>query len=93
MARTVPFYWFREQDYDYIRGLIPNDPHLPASFAQWQQVANKQLAQIKAGGAAIQKIDVDPREFVAYCKAKGIEHSIAALGAFVLEQAKRPRTS
>jgi len=84
MTKAIPFYWFREKDYDCIRDLIPNDSHLPASFGQWEQ-ANKQVAQIEACGATIRRVVVEPQQFAAYCKRRGIDHSIAALGAFVLD--------
>ena len=85
MTRAVPFHWFEREDYDLIRRLIPNDKQLPGSFDQWEQGANKQIAQLEARGISIRKIMVDPKKYTVYCEVRGMSHSIATLGAFVME--------
>ena len=88
MAKAIPFYWFEREDYDLVRRLIPNDRHLPGSFDQWEGNAIKEIAHLEACGISVRKVMVDPREYAAYCDAKGISHSIATLGTFVVDASK-----
>jgi hypothetical protein len=88
MAKAIPFYWFEREDYDLVRRLIPNDRHLPGSFDQWERNATKEIAQLEARGISVRKVMVDPREYAAYCGARGMGHSIATLGRFVVDASK-----
>jgi len=89
MPTVITFYWFEREDYDFVRRLIPNDNHLPGSFDQWEQSARKQIAQLQARGIKICKIMVYPKEYSAYCQARGMSPSIATLGTFVMESSKK----
>jgi hypothetical protein len=86
--KTIPLYWFRPEDYEGFRRLIPNDSHLPASFDQWELKANNQVAQMEALGVGVQKVLVDSTEFAAYCRATGLNPSIAILASFVFDRVK-----
>ena len=88
MAKSIPFYWFEREDYELVRRLIPNDRHFPGSFDQWERNAIKEIAQLEACGISVRRVMVDPREYAAYCDARGMSHSIATLGTFVIDASK-----
>ena len=76
--------WFRREDYDAIRRLIPNEPNLPNTFDEWLEAATRQVQKLKAPHAVIRRAIVDPREFAAYCNASGVDHSWTILRAFAV---------
>jgi hypothetical protein len=64
--------WYRREDYDRIREIMDDGPAMPATFDEWEKIANKTIAQAKTQGVVIKPVIIDPVGFVAFCEAKKI---------------------
>ena len=65
--------WFRREDYERFRALAPDGAGLPAMFDEWEKEALRQLAQFSKQGIVVEKIVIDPDQFVAWCRTAKIE--------------------
>lgn len=83
MVQPAYMSWFREKDYQAFKSM-PSGTDLPATFAEWEQLALDQVSQHKARGKSVEKVVIDPREFLAYCKACGLNDSNEVRGAFAV---------
>ena len=84
MLRSKVVIWFRREDYDAIRRLIPNEPNLPNTFDEWFEAATRQAQKLNVPHAVIRKTIINPKEFAAYCNASGVDHSWTILIAFAV---------
>ena len=60
--------WYRSEDYSRIRAIMDDGHEMPASFAEWEKLANNTIAQEKVQGIHIKPVILDPDEFLAFCK-------------------------
>jgi len=64
--------WYRREDYDRIREIMDDGPAMPATFDEWEKIANETIAQAKTQGIVIKLVIIDPVGFVKFCEAKKI---------------------
>jgi hypothetical protein len=63
----------------------PRAYRLKASNAAPSSSTSTGTIPLEARGISICKIMVDPKEYNAYCEARGMSPSVATLGNFVME--------
>ena len=86
MARQVVQPWFRRDDYETIRKLVPDAPDIAShTFEHWEQQANKEFARLEALGFQVVKVLVDPSEFTNWCKDSRQRHDFLSLTAFAMK--------
>ena len=68
-----PVSWYRSEDYDRARAMMDDANNFPASFEDWLQLANDQIAKFAAQGVVVEKIILDPEEFRAFCAGQKIK--------------------
>ena len=90
MARNRNVPWFERENYDAIKRLI-TDESMPNSFEQWLEAATKQISELTAAGIGVEKVVINPKEFAAWCRASGVDHNFATLGAFTVAIARKQR--
>jgi hypothetical protein len=81
--------WFRREDYDAFKKLSPDEYNLPDTFDEWEEIANKQVAEIDATGGLVEKVIVNPQEFALWCKASGVEPNGPSRAAFAIQKDAR----
>ena len=62
--------WYRRKDYKHIRSITDDGNKFPKTFDEWERKAKRRLASAAAAGVPIQRVILDPGEFLTYCKAK-----------------------
>ena len=78
MARPLRFYyhaWLREADWSRW-GALSED--LPDSYEQWRSAAEEAIANSKAQPWQVRRIEIDPEDYVAWCRARGRLHNAAS---------------
>jgi len=84
MAQTRISVWFRSEDYEAIRRLIPNETELPPTFEEWREAAQEQIAELSAAGIGVRKAFINPYEFSRWCQASGVDHNMETLRSFAV---------
>ena len=69
--------WYRRKDYKHIRSIMDDGSKFPKTFDEWERKAKRRLASAAAAGVPIQRVILDPGEFLTYCKAKNSDHGVA----------------
>lgn len=83
--------WFTRDEYDALRRLLPNVDNLPNTFDEWSEATAKQIAELESHGIIAEKAIIHPQEFAAWCRASGLDCSLATLGAFTVVVARIQR--
>jgi hypothetical protein len=79
---------FHREDYETIRRLVP-DAEMPESFDDWSKETDKSIAKMKARRDIVVEVVIDPKEYIAYCRASALDHNAATLGAFTVVDARK----
>lgn len=72
-VRAIGIPWFRRADYDGLRRLFADGAGLPATFDQWHERAEELRRQIEAQGGIAERVMIDPDEFPAWCRGRGLD--------------------
>lgn len=80
-VRIAP--WFRREDYDAFRRLIPDDPDMPDTFDEWLKVATEQVAKSGAHGG-IKQVILDPDKYARWRRAAGLDANYETIRAFAV---------
>lgn len=75
----------KEADYEAFRRLMPD--HLPATFQEWLQSVDDERAYRLRHDRALDEIEVDPRDFVAWCHRAGMQPDRVSLNHFAVAEA------
>jgi hypothetical protein len=90
MKKTIVA-WFRREDYDAIKALVGDDPDFPATFDEWLERTQQQVAKLETRSTVVEKAVINPDDFATYCRSSGIEQGINRLNAFAIVQNRRDR--
>ena len=71
--------WFSHENYPKIRELLKDGWYLPDHYEHWIELVEKLFA-----GLEIQKINVEPDEFQAWCVLRGMTPSLTACRKYIL---------
>ena len=63
--------WYKEEDYERLRAMFEDGDKLHDSYAGWLQAAENGVKQLEGGGMRVVKVQTDPDEFAAWCRAHG----------------------
>jgi hypothetical protein len=78
--------WIRREDYEAFRRLTPKDD-LPNTFDEWFDRAMKLIRDHEAHRRRVNKVEVEPQQFSAWCRASGVNPNDTTLGAFAVKLA------
>ncbi len=92
MIRISVAAWFDAQDYQYFKALSPVEQVLPNTFEEWLELAEKQIAGLEANGFVVEKVTIDPVEYVAWCQTSSHEPNAASRAAFAVYKNTRSRS-
>jgi len=81
--------WLREADYPTFRRLDPAG--LPASYDEWLRNAERGLEEFKRQGLVFEIVEIDPKELVRWCRARGAKVDGRARMRLAVEIAHRRR--
>lgn len=68
---TFGIAWFRPEQWQRLRDVSDDVDVLEATHAEWLLQAIRMLKKLRRKGLAVQKVDVDVEDLVAWCNAAG----------------------
>ncbi len=84
--------WFYRQDYGRILEIMEDAAAMPERYDQWLKQAEAFERQVKRAGKVPVRAIVDPGEFPAWCRARGLKIDGKARVQFANEAAYRQPT-
>jgi len=73
MVRAVGIAWYSRQNYRRILEIMEDADKLPATYDQWLKSAETGERQMKHSGYIVVRAIIDPEEFVAWCRSRGLK--------------------
>ena len=62
---------------------------MPDGFEEWLEATTKRIGEWEASGITVEKVVIDAQQFAAWCRASGVGHDFATLGAFTIFAARK----
>lgn len=75
--------WYSRENYDAVRALGKDGGGLQATFDQWREQAETQIASIVSRGIRVERIEIDPSQLTAWLRAENVECNEQTRAAFV----------
>ncbi len=83
---VLGFAWYRPEQWSLLRELAADPQTLEPTHTEWVAEALKSMADLRATGADVRRIDVDVRELASWCRDRGRPLDGSARAAFVTEK-------
>ena len=87
--QTVGIAWYHADDYPEIRKVMIDAAKLPATFERWSEAAQKLEQAYQSAGQRVVRAFIRPAEFVAWCRANGLNVDANARQRWGAEYARR----
>ena len=69
----IGIFWLRAQDYTRFLEICIDRQNLPPTYEKWLYRANQGFDRLQRQGAPVIKAIVDLDQFIAWCRAKGLD--------------------
>jgi hypothetical protein len=83
---VVAIVWYRPEQWRRVRDIATDADELEASYAEWLQVAEEKLKQLRSSGLRVEKVDVDSEELILWCNERGRENNGQARAQYAAER-------
>lgn len=74
--------WYRLEDYEAARALMEDRDKLPATYAAWRINAEQSEKKFQRLGWITTRAYIDPANFVAWCRERGLNLNAEARNQF-----------
>jgi hypothetical protein len=71
--RAAGMSWYRAEDYGRILAIMEDADELPSTYDQWRRGAERGERELKGRGHVVIRAMIDPEEFPAWCRKKGLK--------------------
>jgi len=92
-AMPVGVGWYTEDEWAKVKAAAVDADRLEETYAEWLQMAEHALAELRATGIAAEKSYVKASELLAWCLAYNKPNDSASRAAFVSGQGRRGHES
>lgn len=72
-VKYVGFPWYRKKNYKRLMKIFADSHLLHDSYEEWLDAAEKAFQSLVGQGLVVEKVDIDPVTFPAWCKARGLD--------------------
>ncbi len=80
--RAVGVPWFTAETWPRLLAVVDDADLMPATYAEWIALAEPRFAQHVADGLPVERVLIDPDEWVAWCEANNLPIDRKARAAF-----------
>jgi hypothetical protein len=87
MSKLAGLAWYTVQDYPRILKIMADAHLFPCTYGEWRIGAEQREREAQDRGFVLVRAMIDPDEFLAWCKERGIQADLRARGAFAAEYA------
>lgn len=70
--RAVGIAWYSRQNYRRVLEVMEDADNLPGNFDQWLKRAEATERQFKRSGHIVVRAIIEPDEFAAWCRSRGL---------------------
>jgi hypothetical protein len=78
--------WYTEQEWAKVRATAVDPELLEATYAQWSQMAEQSLAQLRSGRVVVEKSYITADNLLAWCLGHNKPNNSASRAEFVSQQ-------
>ncbi len=71
-VQYVGFPWYKKRNYKKLMKIFTDSHLLHDSYEEWLDAAEEKFHSLVSQGLVVEKVDVDPTTFPAWCKARGL---------------------
>ncbi|MCK9229063.1 MAG: hypothetical protein M0P30_14950 [Syntrophorhabdaceae bacterium] len=84
MNDIIGILWFKnELAYRRALDLFTDSRNMPATFADWKDIVEREREEIKHAGNIALCVDFDPETFIAWCRSRGLQPDSQAREGFM----------
>ena len=65
--------WYRLESYDAARGIMEDKDQLPSTYSAWRISAEQGEKMLRRLGRTTTRAYIDPADFIAWCKDRGLK--------------------
>lgn len=74
MNHIIGILWFKDElKYSRALELFTDSRNMPATFADWKVLIERELEEIKHADNTALLVDFDPEPFIAWCRSRGFQ--------------------
>jgi len=78
--------WYRPEQWQRVRDIATDADELEASYAEWVQVAEEKLKELRSSGLRVEKVDMDSEKLILWCNERGLENNGQARSRYAAER-------
>lgn len=90
---AVAVIWWRRDEYPRMLETMTDAHRLPASFDEWEELANEAIATIVSQGGKPVRVETSLQQFVTYCATRGLKLDAHGRSRFAADPANWPARS
>jgi hypothetical protein len=72
-TRVFGIPWCRREDWSALIAIFADAVQLPATYEKWLYAAQKVEKKIQSHGGIAERVYLDPGEFSAWCRTRGLD--------------------
>jgi hypothetical protein len=82
---VVGFAWYRPAQWQRVRDISSDADDLEDTYEGWLRLAEQKLAELRAAGLHVEKVDVDSERLIIWCSERGLEINAQARSSYAAE--------
>src|SRR5258708_22190970 len=82
---VVGFAWYRPAQWERVRDISSDVDDLEDTYEEWLRLAEQKLAELRAAGLRVEKVDVDSERLILWCNERGLEINAQARSSYAAE--------
>lgn len=79
--------WYRQEDFETLKSQFVDGKNLHKTWEDWRNACVTHVAKLERDGLIIERVIIDPIEFMAWCNDNAIAQNSSARGRFAAERA------
>ena len=81
--------WYRREDFDWWQATAEDRDVFDDTYEEWLERARRTCREMLGRGTAIERVDLDPKEFTEWCRSQDIKMNGEARSRFAAEYVRR----
>ena len=82
---VVGFAWYRPAQWQRVRDISSDADDLEDTYEEWLRLAEQKLAELRAAGLSVEKVDVDSERLILWCNEHGLEMNAQARSSYAAD--------
>ena len=83
---VIAIVWYRPEQWQRVGDIATDADELEATYAEWVQVAEEKLKELRSSGLRVEKVDMDSEKLILWCNERGLENNRQARSRYAAER-------